>query len=86
MTNPQPTVETNPQPQVEIEDQPQVEGHNGCLWLTRWYDHATSEHLELVVHATTIEEARLAARLHAGPTTAVAARLATNTEAGEEAS
>lgn len=53
-------------------------------WLCRWQGPDTP--LQLVVWAETIEQARLEARHHAGPTTAVAARLATNTEAGEEAS
>lgn len=43
-------------------------------WLCRWDD------TQLLVHADTIENARLAARHYAGPTTAVGARLATTAE------
>lgn len=43
-------------------------------WMCRW------DNLEVVVWAPTIEEARLGARQQAGPTVAVAARLATHSE------
>lgn len=55
-------------------------------WLCRWTDHA------LVVWADSIEQARLEARRHAGPTAAVSSRLATTAEqaawdrTGEQAS
>ena len=43
-------------------------------WLCRWADK------QLLVWATTIENARLAARVHAGPNAPVSARLATRSE------
>lgn len=46
-------------------------------WLCRWQDQ------QLLVHATTIEGARLEARKHAGPSVAVSARLASTSEINE---
>ena len=46
-------------------------------WMCRWDD------LQLVVWAPTIEQARLAAREHAGPVVPVSARLATHSERDE---
>lgn len=48
-------------------------------WICTWTHD--NEALALLVHADTIEEARLEARRHAGPTLAVGARLATRAEA-----
>lgn len=48
-----------------------------AAWMCRWHDG------RIVVWADSIEQARLIARDHAGPTVAVSARLATTAERAE---
>lgn len=60
-------------------DDDEPTNHEDRAWWTTWPNGAQ------LVWARTIQDARLAARAHAGPTAPVRARLATRAEQGLEA-